>query len=108
MCAADAFILPTFYEQWPLVGLEALASGTPILMTSIGGIKEYLVDGENGFFIKRDSQDIADKVRKLIDNPKKIELMKINARETALGYSWQSVTQQYINLIKTVVKEKVE
>jgi glycosyltransferase involved in cell wall biosynthesis len=104
--AADAFVLPTFYEAWPLVGLEAMACGTPALMTPVGGITECLANGENGFFIKRDPKDIAEKVKTLMDDPELLRNMRSNARETALKYSWDKVAEQYLDLIKEVAEEK--
>ena len=47
--AADAFVLPTLYETFALVCLEAMASGLPVLAGSVGGIEDYLRDGENDF-----------------------------------------------------------
>lgn len=103
---ADAFVLPTSYEAWPLVGLEAMACGTPALMTPVGGIPEFLADGENGFFIKRDPKDIAEKVMKLMDDPELLQTMRSRARETALRYSWDKVAEQYLSLIQEVAEEK--
>ena len=60
--AADAFVLPTLYETFALVCLEAMASGLPVLASPVGGIEDYLVDGENGFHIQRDSSEIATEV----------------------------------------------
>lgn len=103
---SDVFVLPASYEAWPLVGLEAMACGTPALMTPVGGITEYLVNGENGFFIKRDPKDIAEKVKTLMDDPELLQSMRSNARKTALKYSWDKVAEQYLDLIKEVAEEK--
>ena len=50
--AADAFVLPTLYETFALVCLEAMASGLPVLASPVGGIEDYLIDGDNGFHIE--------------------------------------------------------
>ncbi|MFQ5937943.1 MAG: glycosyltransferase family 4 protein, partial [Acidiferrobacterales bacterium] len=55
--AADVFVLPTNYDLSPLVGLEALAAGLLLLMTPIGGIRDYLQEGATGYFIKPDPAD---------------------------------------------------
>jgi glycosyltransferase involved in cell wall biosynthesis len=45
--AADLFALPSSYEVFPLVALQAAAAGCPILVTKINGVEEFLVDGES-------------------------------------------------------------
>ena len=52
---ADALVFPTSYEAFPLVALEAAASGLPILATPVNGIRELVRDGENGFLIGADA-----------------------------------------------------
>lgn len=103
---ADAFVLPTSYEAWPLVGLEAMACGVPALMTSVGGIPEFLEDGENGLFIERQAQDIADKVSFLMEHPELLSYMRNKAREVALNYSWESVACKYLELACEIQEEK--
>jgi glycosyltransferase involved in cell wall biosynthesis len=52
--AADAFVLPSHYEVFPLVALEAAAAGLPLLVTPLNGVEEFLRDGENGLLTRRD------------------------------------------------------
>lgn len=104
--AADALILPSVSEAWPLVGMEALACGTPVLMTAVGGITEYLRDGINGFFIERDAEDIACKTRRLMDDPAGLERMRNCARDTAMQYSWKAVAAEYLKLIDQILDER--
>jgi len=52
--AADALVLPSHYEVFPLVALEAAAAGLPLLVTPLNGVEEFLRDGENGFLTSRD------------------------------------------------------
>ena len=104
--AVDIFVLPSSYETWALVGLEAMACGIPGLMTREGGIKEYLQDGVNGFFIERNATSIADKVSTLINNYDLRITMSAAARKTALKYSWDQIADQYINLIAEVAENK--
>jgi glycosyltransferase involved in cell wall biosynthesis len=106
--AADAFILPSSYETWALVGLEAMACGLPCLMTPVGGIKEYLIDGYNGFFVKQDPEDIAEKVRRLINDKTLHKQMSLNARKTAEKYGWDSVAIQYLKLINEIGYTKLQ
>lgn len=104
--AADVFVLPTDFEPWGLVGTEALACGKPILMTRTGGITTYLNDGENGYFIRQDPNDIAEKVRLLMNDRALYHKMSKTARERVLVYSWDKIAEQYIELINRICKEK--
>ncbi|WP_205880315.1 glycosyltransferase family 4 protein [Lichenicoccus roseus] len=67
--AADAFVFPTGYESFSLVCMEALACGTPIFATRVGGIEDYLVDGEAGFAIERNGDDIAARLQGAFAKP---------------------------------------
>jgi glycosyltransferase involved in cell wall biosynthesis len=70
--AADVFVFPTYYpaEGHPWVIVEAMAAGLPIITTDQGAITESVKDGVNGFIVeKRNPQQIADKIKFLIENP---------------------------------------
>jgi glycosyltransferase involved in cell wall biosynthesis len=63
--AADAALLSSAWENFPHVLLEALAVGTPVLATNVGGIPEIVVDGENGLLVPRgDAAALADAIRR--------------------------------------------
>jgi glycosyltransferase involved in cell wall biosynthesis len=51
--AGDALMLPSYYEVFPLVALEAAAAGLPLLVTPLNGVEEFLRDGENGLLMER-------------------------------------------------------
>jgi glycosyltransferase involved in cell wall biosynthesis len=70
MVNSDALILPAYDEGLPLVILEALASGTPVICTPIGSIPEVLENGRTALFVSPgDEAGIADAVLTLIDRP---------------------------------------
>lgn len=104
--AADVLVLPSASESWGLVGLEAMACGRPAFMTRVGGIPEYLKEGENGFFIQQDPEDIAHKVRRLLEDQALRKQIGEKARETALQFTWELIAQRYLNLIDSVLKER--
>lgn len=97
--AADAFVLPTSYETFSLVCMEAMACSLPVFATAVGGIEDYLVDGENGFVIAQQADDIARKLATAFASPALMERMRSGARATATRYGWDGVAAQYVALL---------
>lgn len=106
--AADLFVLPVNYEPFGLVGIEAMSSGTPVLATETGGIIDYLVSGKNGFFIKRDAEDLAEKISLLLQDRDLWAYCSRGARKKALEYNWDAIIDQYANWIEEIFVEKGE
>jgi glycosyltransferase involved in cell wall biosynthesis len=105
--AADAFVLPTLYETFALVCLEAMASGLPVLASPVGGIEDYLIDGENGFHIQRQPQDIAWKVDRLLNDSELHTRIRESGLATAKKYAWEKIAKQYLNLFDELLAEQV-
>lgn len=104
--AADAFVLPTLYETFALVCLEAMASGLPVLASPVGGIEDYLVDEANGFHIQRDAQEIALKLDRILNDPTLHARLRENGLATAQNYSWEKIAKQYLNLFNELLAER--
>lgn len=105
--AADAFVLPTLYETFALVCLEAMASGLPVLASPVGGIEDYLVDGENGFHIQRDATDIATKLDRLLGDAALHARVRERGLVTAGNYAWEKIAKQYLRLFDELMTERV-
>jgi len=56
--AADAFVLPSSYEVFPLVSMQAAAASLPLLVSDLHGVEEFLRDKANGILVKRSPEDI--------------------------------------------------
>lgn len=100
--AADVFVLPTAYETFSLVCMEAMACSRPVLATPVGGIEEYLRDGVNGFQIKADADDVAAKLTAVFSDPELMARMQQGARATAQSYGWERIGLQYIELMTQI------
>lgn len=94
--AADAFVLPSAYETFSLVTFEAAASGVPLLVTPVSGVVDLLEDGANGWFITRDADDVAQRLRTLAADPEQAARMGQAARVAASRYSWEAMTAGYL------------
>ena len=95
----DVFIFPTkrLAESLGLVGIEALSCGVPILGSKIGGLQDYIIEGENGlFFEPGNHQDLASKIIDLYTHKKKLEKLKKQATESILKYDKQNVRKKLI------------
>lgn len=65
----DLFLLITNYEGFPLSILEAMRAGLPVIATDVGGVKEAVMDGVNGYLVARgDVDNIRDKIQLLAKN----------------------------------------
>jgi glycosyltransferase involved in cell wall biosynthesis len=97
----DALVLPTIFEGFGLVLVEAMAAGLPIITTphSIG--PELVEQGQNGYIVPvRDVQALANAMQLLLDtDAAKYEQMSAAARATAIGYSWHN----YRDRLQTVL-----
>jgi len=96
--ASDIFVLPSLAEGDPLVTLEAMASGKPIIGTKVGGIPHHISDGWNGFLIDPgNEQQLADKIKYLIDNPEERKRMGANSRRYAEEeFDWSKVAERLL------------
>lgn len=100
--AADMFVFPSIYENLPFAMLEAMASGLPVITTTVGGIPEVIKDGENGFMIEPyNSMALAERILYLIDSPKAAQEMGFSGRETVeRKFSWEGITRQVLRVYK--------
>jgi phosphatidylinositol alpha 1,6-mannosyltransferase len=85
----DVLVFPSHTDTFGNVVLEALASGVPAVVTPDGGPKYIVRDGETGFVTTDDL--FADRIATLVRDPRQLEQMRVQAREYALGCSWDTV-----------------
>lgn len=87
MQQAAFLILPSeWYEGFPLVLVEAFAHGLPVLASNLGSMADIIKDGETGLlFTPGDADDLARKVKWLLNNPLKAQELGENARRTFLA-----------------------
>lgn len=98
-------VVSSRYETFSISLAEALVTGCPVVATNVGAIKELITDGFNGVLAKSESsEDIAEKVLMLIDDPIKMRLLSKNAIEDCKKrFSPDVVAEQTTNYYKSVI-----
>jgi glycosyltransferase involved in cell wall biosynthesis len=82
--AADIHVMPTLTEAFGLSALEAMACGTPVIASAVGGLRSFIVNGENGFLVPPgDTADLAAKVTQLFSDPQLTLKFRAHGLETA-------------------------
>ncbi len=101
--AMDVFVLPSLTETSSLATMEAMSTGLPVVVTPVGNIREYIVDGKNGlFFARQDVNELSDKIVYLLKHPKKRKELGRNARQTIMKhYSWQVCADKIRKILST-------
>lgn len=90
--AAEAVVVPSHYESFGMVALEAMACGTPVVASEVGGLAYLVQDGVTGFTVPVDEpQALADHLYELLENPSLRERMSSQAVAAAQGYSWWNI-----------------
>ena len=103
---SDALLLPTRMEGLPLVALEAMACGLPIIGTDATSLPELVVSGESGLLCPQDDKaGFAAAVRRLREDPKAAKKMGARARELALAkFSENEAVGKYIKLYRALLQ----
>ena len=104
----DIFIISSIREGQPLVLLEAMAFGLPIVATSVGGIPDTIQNNKEGILINPSSpEELSNAIMGLIiDNAKCIKLGKNSRTKVEKKFSIQHVCQKYLELYNKIQKAK--
>lgn len=102
---ADVFVLPSLAEGVPIVLMEAMAAGVPVVATNVGGTSELVVDGENGFLVPPTATDaLVSRIRQLLDDPGLRSRLGRAGRETVLrDFSLERTTARLRDLLANAV-----
>ena len=98
--ASDLFSLPSLYEIFPLVCVQAAAAGLPLLVSQMHGVEEYFEHKKNGWLIERTPQSIAQVLKGISEGEYNLDTMGQFALQSVKKYSHENFRKQWINIYK--------
>jgi glycosyltransferase involved in cell wall biosynthesis len=99
---ADIWVMPSLYEPFGVVLIEAMAKGLPVVSTNVGGPKN-IVKKEFGFLVDPTNQkEIMERIKFLAENPKVRKDMGEMAYLEAKKYSWDIIFEKYIKVYQSI------
>lgn len=102
--AADLLVLPSTYESFGLVILEALACGTPVAATRVGGAVAAIQEGVNGTLIDHpNGRSVAKGIERVLNRVRNNQLPATQIRKTVMAYGWQRIAGSILSLYDTLL-----
>ena len=106
---AAVFVCPSVYEPLGIVNLEAMACGTPVVASQVGGIPEVVDDGKTGLLVPLDDDfeaGLAHALDSVIGDPEAARRMGEAGRERAVGeFGWDAVARRTVRLYGEILKQ---
>jgi len=101
--AAELLVMPSLYESFGMVALEAMACGTPVIASEVGGLGYLVQNGETGYTIPdSDPEVLCEKLSILLGDNELREKMGRRAAEYARDYDWEKIALKLIDVYKEV------
>jgi len=102
--AAEVLVMPSHYESFGMVALEAMACGTPVIASEVGGLAYLVRDGETGFTIPAEEPDkLCDKLSWLLNDGVLHARMSRQAAEYAKDYAWKKIARQIVGVYEELL-----
>lgn len=111
LTAADTFVCPSIYEPLGIVNLEAMACGTAVVASDVGGIPEVVVDGTTGNLVHYDEndpeafeRDLAAAVNAMVADRERAKKFGVAGRQRAVdSFSWATIAQQTVDIYSSLI-----
>ncbi len=108
---ATVFVCPSVYEPLGIVNLEAMACGTAVVASAVGGIPEVVDDGRTGLLVPYDETDtagfeagLAARTAELLSDPARARRMGVAGRERAVAeFGWEAIAQRTREVYETAL-----
>ena len=103
--AAEVVVMPSHYESFGMVALEAMACGTPVIASQVGGLAFLVQDGVTGYHVPdEDDEALCGKLTALLGDASLRRTLGQNAAEYAQEYAWEKIATQIMGVYNEVIK----
>jgi glycosyltransferase involved in cell wall biosynthesis len=115
---AELFVCPSIYEPFGIINLEAMACGTPVVASAVGGIPEVVLHGETGLLVPVEqmkvapfepvdmdkfARDLASAINEMMrDEPRRRKMAVAARRRVEEEFSWSAIAHRVVNLYREV------
>ncbi|MFZ4826848.1 MAG: glycosyltransferase [Phototrophicaceae bacterium] len=105
--AADVLLLPSEYESFGMIALEAMACGTAVIASNVGGLTHLVQDGETGFLVAvREPQELAQRLLQLQSDARLLSQMQQQANAHAQQYAWARIAENLVELFNQTIQHR--
>jgi D-inositol-3-phosphate glycosyltransferase len=103
--AAEALVMPSHYESFGMVALEAMACGTPVVASQVGGLAFLVQDGETGYVVPDgDPEALSERLRMLLSQPELRRKLGEQAAVYAKNYAWTLIAGRVLEVYNHILK----
>lgn len=105
--AATVVVMPSDYESFGMVALEAMAMGTPVIASNVGGLGYLVKDAETGYLVPvREPNTIATCITKMVTDDECSMMMGQNASALAQEYAWSNIADRILIIFDDILGKK--
>lgn len=104
---ADVFVLPSREEGFGMAVLEAMAAGTPVVATDVGGVSRVVTEGEQGYLVQPNDPDgIVMYVKKILTLNDEVGQFEVRTRDRAREYTWPEIASRFVSVYEKITRSE--
>ncbi|MBT3336910.1 MAG: glycosyltransferase [Anaerolineae bacterium] len=107
--SAEVLLMPSHYESFGMVALEAMACGTPVIASQVGGLAYLVKDGQTGYHVPYDSPEVlSEKLGALLGDDELRKKMGKQAALYAKEYDWEKIAKKIVDVYKDEIAKQLD